>query len=142
MEVSVLSHVTNAALVVYLLQYLKGTAWYRRCAAWLPIADKNVHVVMSAIGAAATSLGMHGAVTGSVADGWKVALAIPPLWVIAHAAWDWGQQFALNQLTFALAVQQKAAAPVVTVPVGHSDVTVTAPIKSIPEPLTPVKDLP
>lgn len=131
MEVSVLSHVTNSALVVYALQYLKGTAWYRRCAAWLPIADKNVHVVMSALGAFATSVGMHATIQGSFASGWHFAGTIPPMWEILHTGWDWGQQFALNQLIFALAVQEKAAAPVVTVPLAH-DVTVTAPLEVKP----------
>ncbi len=129
MEVSVLSHVTNAALVVYALQWLKGTAWYKKFCAALPLADNKIHVLMSIIGAAGTALGMHGAAKGSSVDGWTLTLMIPPLWVVLHAAWDTAQQFALNQITFAIAVQQKAAAPVVTVPVGHSDVTVTAPIK-------------
>lgn len=128
MEVSVLSHVTNSALVVYALQFLKGTATYRRFSAWMPMAESRVHVLMSALGAGMTALGMHGAAKGSSAEGWVLTLMIPPLWVIAHAAWDLAQQMALNQIIFAVAVQQKAAAPVVTVPVGH-DVTVTAPVQ-------------
>ncbi len=130
MEVSVLSHVTNSALVVYSLQYLKGTAWYRRCAAWLPIADKNVHVVMSGLGAFATSIGMHWAVEGTTAKGWQITIAVPALWVILHAIWDWAQQFALNQLLFAITLQEKAAAPVATVPIAQ-DVTVTAALKDV-----------
>lgn len=131
MEVSVLSHVTNSALVVYILQYLKGTQLYKRFCAWMPIADKNVHVLMSALGAAGTALGMHGAVKGGSVDGWTLTLMIPPLWVVAHAAWDWAQQFALNQIIFAIAVQQKAAAPVITAEVAPK-VTVTAPIEAKP----------
>ena len=125
MEVSLLSHVTNSALIVYLLQYLKGTVWYKRFTAWMPIAESRVHVLMSAIGAMATGMGMHGAVEGSSLAGYTLTLAIPPLWVLLHMMWDWAQQMALNQIVFALAVQQKEAAPVLTLPIGH-EATVTA----------------
>src|ERR1700685_2089578 len=114
MEVSLLSHFTNSALVVAIIQWLKGTARYQRFAAWLPVADAHVHVIMSAIGAFVTAAGMHGTVKGTASDGWMLTLAIPPLWVVLHAAWDWAQQFALNQLVFAIEVQRKEAAPVVT----------------------------
>lgn len=127
-EVSVLSHITNSALVVYLIQWLKGTARYQRFARWMPIAEGKVHVLMSALGAIGAGFGMHKTITGNWLDGWNVAFAIPPLWVMAHAAWDWSQQLALNQIVFAIAVQQKAAAPVVTVPVAK-DVTLTAPME-------------
>ncbi len=75
---------------------------------------------------------MHGAVTGTADAGWQVAVSIPPLGVLCHGIWDWGQQLALNQILFALAVQQKAAAPVVSVPVAKApggDVVVTAAIE-------------
>ncbi len=127
-EVSLLSHVTNSALVVYGLEWLKGTERYQRLCKAVPIADEKISVVMSGLGAWATAIGMHGAIEGSAALGWHLALTIPPLWVIFHAVWDWGQQFALNQIVFAIAVQQKKAAPVLTVPVAK-DVTVTAPIE-------------
>lgn len=133
MEVSVLSHVTNSALVVYIIQYLKGTDWYQRFVKWMPMADNKVHVLMSAVGAAGTALGMHGAAKGSSVDGWTLTLMIPPLWVVAHAIWDLAQQLALNQIIFAIAVQQHAAAPVVTVPVlGLPKATVTAPLEAKP----------
>ncbi len=129
METSILSHLTNSALVVYALQWAKGTARYQRFAAWVPIADAKVHMLVSMLGAAGAAIGMHGAVTGNASDGWKLALAIPPLWVVCHAAWDTAQQFALNQILFTATVQQKAAAPVVSVPVApHSEVVVTAPL--------------
>lgn len=131
LETSILSHLTNSALVVYALEFLKRTRWYRRFAAWLPIEEKKVHVCMSALGAAATGIGMHGAIEGSAVLGWHLSFTIPPLWVILHAAWDWGQQLALNQIVFALAVQQKQAAPVATVPIGDG-ATVTAPLTGKP----------
>jgi hypothetical protein len=114
MEVSALSHLTNSALVVYGLEFLKGTVWYRRLSQALPMAESKVHLLMSAIGAFMTAVGMHGAVSGDSLAGWQLTLAVPPLWILLHAAWDWSQQMALNQIVFALAVQQKAAAPVVT----------------------------
>jgi hypothetical protein len=132
-EVSVLSHLTNSALIVYLLKWLRGTERYRQFAKWMPMAEGKVHVLMSIIGAAATSLGMHGAVTGDYSAGWHIALTIPPLWMILHSAWDVAEQAMLNQVVFAVAVQQKAAAPVVTVPVSTSkpEVTVTAPLADV-----------
>ena len=132
MEVSPLSHITNSAVVVYGLQYLKGTERYRRLAAWLPFADEKLHVLTSAIGALATGVGMHWAVTGNYTEGWKWAIVIPPLWVILHATWDWAQQLALQQILFALAVKEKAAAPVVTAQVTR-DVSVTAPLGDVKE---------
>jgi hypothetical protein len=126
-EVSLLSHVTNSALIVYLLQFLKRTGWYRRFCAWAPMEEQKVHVLMSAIGAWGTSMGMHGAVAGSSVAGWTLTLAIPPLWVIFHALWDFAQQFALNQIVYAMTLQQKEAAPVGTVQVSPA-VSVTAPI--------------
>lgn len=127
MEVSVLSHLTNSAVVVYFIQWLRGTTRYRQAAAWLPIADGKVHFLVSALGALASGVGMHWAVDGNVSAGWHLALTIPPLWVIFHATWDWVQQLALNQLTFALAVQRKAAVPVATQQLTR-DVSVTVPV--------------
>jgi len=127
METSVLSHFTNSALVVYAIQWLKSTDRYRRFAAALPMADSRVHVLMSAVGAFLTAAGMHGAVVGNMGAGWQITLAIPPLWVLLHAIWDWLQQLMLNQLIFAMTVQQKAAAPVGTVQLTPK-VTVTAPL--------------
>jgi hypothetical protein len=123
MEVSPLSHVTNAALVVYILQYLKRTEWYQRFATALPLANDRVHVGMSALGAFATSVGMHVAVEGNSDAGWHLMLSVPPLWVLAHALWDWAQQMSLNQIVFALAVQRKEAAPVVTTQVRDTCLT-------------------
>ena len=131
MEVSTLSHLTNSALVVYGLQLLKGTLWYRRLSQALPIAEGKVHFLMSLVGAAASSLGMHGAVEGSIIGGYQLTLAIPPIWVVLHAMWDTVQQLALNQILFALAIQQKQAAPVATVPVGQG-ISVTAAIPETP----------
>ena len=132
METSVLSHVTNSLLVVYMLQYLKGTEWYTRLAKALPIAEENVHRIVAVIGAGGSALGMHGAATGSVDAGWSLTLAIPPLWVIFHATWDWIQQILLNQLMFAVTLQQKAAAAVVTAPVpGASALKVTVPLSDL-----------
>ncbi len=128
MEVSLLSHLTNSALVVYAIKYLRGTETYKKCVAWVPIANGKVHVLMSGIGAAATAVGMHGSVEGSSELGWHLALVIPPLWVIFHTLWDIGQQMALNQLVFAIAVQEHAAAPVITAPIAP-EVTVTAPLE-------------
>ena len=125
METSVLSHLTNSALVVLFIQWLKGTARYQRFAAWMPIADKKVHVLLSMIGAGASAFGMHGAVTGSLLAGGVFTFTFPPLWVMLHAGWDWVQQIALNWLTYVIAVQQRAAAPVGTVQVSPS-VAVTA----------------
>jgi hypothetical protein len=131
MEVSILSHLTNSALVVYGLQYLKGTKWYGALAKNLPMEEARVHRLASMLGALGAAVGMHGAVEGNGDVGWKIALAIPPLWVIFHGLWDWVQQIALNQLVFAIALQQKAAAPVITVPVPEAGpkVTVTAPVQ-------------
>lgn len=126
-----LSHLTNSAIVIYSLQFLKGTAAYRKFCAAMPMADRKVHMLMSAIGAFMTAVGMHGAVAGTSASGWQVTLAIPPLWVMFHALWDWAQQMTLNQLAYAIVLQQKEAAPVITIPVGH-EATVTAPIKETP----------
>lgn len=127
MEVSVLSHVTNSIIVVQALQWLKTTTGYQRFAAAMPIADAKVHVLMSAAGAFGAAIGMHGAVAGSSEAGWQMTLSVPPLWLLLHSIWDWAQQFALNQGVFAITVQQKAAAPVVTARMSP-DVSVTAPI--------------
>lgn len=127
-ETSILSHLTNSALVVYALQYLKGTAWYSRLATNLPMAEEKVHLLMSALGAFGAAVGMHGAVAGSSGAGWAVTLSVPPLWVLLHSLWDWGQQLALNQIIFAIAVQQKAAAPVIT-QADTPRVSVTSPLE-------------
>lgn len=133
MEVSLLSHFTNSLLVVQIIQWLKGTARYRQFAQWMPIAEGKVHVLMSMIGAAASGLGMHGAAEGNAGIGWHLTVVIPPLWVVLHAAWDWAQQLTMNQLTFAVIAQQKAAAPVVTIPAPAlaPKATVTVPAENV-----------
>ena len=129
MEVSLLSHLTNSALVVYGLKWLRGTQKYQKCAAWLPVKDGTVHRLVSLLGASLSAIGMGWAVEGSSDAGYKFTLMIPPLLVLMHTLWGIALQFALNQLLFAIAVQEKAAAPVVTVPLPHEkDVTITAAI--------------
>jgi len=129
MEVSILSHVTNAALVVYTLKWLRGTKRYQRFAEWLPCENAKVHRAMSFLGAIASAGGMHGSIEGHAGIGWHLAADIPPLWVILHSSWDVIQQMMLNQVVFALAEKEKSAAPVVTVPVPDTkDITVTAAI--------------
>lgn len=113
MDGALLSQVTSASMVVYLLQFLKKTSWYPRFAAWLPIADAHVHRLVSIAGAFVSAVGVHIAFTGNATTGWQFAGTIPPLTVLLHAGWDWLQQFALNQLTYD-AVAQKAGVTVVT----------------------------
>lgn len=127
-ETSLLSHLSNAALVVIALQYVRSTRLYQRFANWLPIANGKVHVIMAGLGGAATSLGMHGSAQGSVTKGWSILLTIPPLWLVLHAIWDWVNQCAIQWFAFKLAVNERAAAPVITVPLPHADATITAPI--------------
>lgn len=113
MDGALISQLTSAAMVVYLLQFLKKTSWYARFATWLPIADAHVHRLVSVMGAFLSAVGVHVAFTGSAAAGWHIAATIPPLTVLLHAAWDWAQQFALNQLTYD-AVAQRAGSPTIT----------------------------
>ncbi len=129
MEVSVLSHVTNSALVIWGLEYLKRKAWFQKLLGAVPVSNGKLYVLLSGIGAAIGTLGMHGAVEGNYVEGWKLALTIPPLWVILHAAWDLAQQMTLNQIGFAALVKQKAAAPVMTQAVTPK-VSVTVPLET------------
>jgi hypothetical protein len=107
MDGAFISQLTSAAVVVYLLQFLKKTVWYQRFATRLPIADAHVHRVVSLLGAFISAIGVHIAFTGNAASGWQFAGTIPPLAVVLHSGWDLLQQFALNQLTYD-AVAQKA----------------------------------
>jgi hypothetical protein len=134
MEVSWYAHVTNSVIVVAILNYLRTTQRYQRFANWVPMANGKVHVMMSGIGAAMTALGMHGAAEGSAGTGFKIVLLIPPLWVVAHAAWDVVQQMAGNQLVYWLALKAKQVEPMVTTPVhrGEAPVTVTKPLEQNP----------
>ncbi len=123
------NHLTSAMLIVYVLKWLRSTKLYQRCVGWLPISNGKIHVIVSGIGAFIAAVGIHGSISGNYSDGWKYAGTIPSLAVMWHMAVDWGTQMAFNQGVFAVAVQEKAAAPVVTVPVSVApDVTVTAPI--------------
>jgi hypothetical protein len=132
-EVSALDHLTSSAFVVYLVEFIKGTARYRRWIDAAAIPASYVHVFLSAVGAFFTAVGMHLAVQGTSVSGWQITVAVPPLVVLLHATWDWAQQLALNQIVFALAVQQKAAAPVVTQQVTPK-VSVTA---ALPDAIKP-----
>lgn len=107
MDGALISQLTSAAIVVYLLQSLKRTGWYTRLAAWMPMKDEHVHRVVSAVGAFLSAEGVHIAFTGDAVAGWHLSATIPPAMVLLHAFWDWAQQFALNQLTYD-AVAQRA----------------------------------
>jgi hypothetical protein len=78
---------------------------------------------------------MHVAVEGNSDAGWHLMLSVPPLWVLAHALWDWAQQMSLNQIVFALAVQRKEAAPVVTTQVSPKASAAEPPKVSVTVPL-------
>ncbi len=110
MDGAIISQLTSAAIVVYLLQWLKKQDWYAKCVTAIPIDDPTVHRLVSALGAFLSAEGVHFAFTGSASAGWHLSATIPPAAVLLHAFWDWAQQFALNQLTYD-AVAQRAGGP-------------------------------
>lgn len=95
---TLLSHLTSAAIVVYLIQWLKRASWVP----WLTPETTTLSRIVSAILAAGSAIGLH--VAYDSAGG---VLTVTGLTVgsLLHGVWEWLNQFALQQLAYDVAVQ-------------------------------------
>ena len=91
-----LSQLTASALVVYAIEQLKRSHWFP----WITAESKVLARLLSGVGAAVSAFGVHTAMEGSAGVGWSLTIHIPPLLIVLHAAWDWLNQMALNQLVY------------------------------------------
>lgn len=101
-----LSQVTSAAIVVYLLQWLKKT----KLVTFITVETTTLNRMIAAIGAAIAAFGIHWTYDASVAGGQLVITGLS-FSALAHGAWHWANQFALQQLAYDAATSKAVASP-------------------------------
>ncbi len=114
------SQIVSSLLVVKFLEWLKTTGWYQNFATAMPMNNRRVHQIVSAVGAFISALGIHIAFQGTWHDGWHFAGTIPAGPELVQALWAWAQQFMLNQGIFDIVYKQFPSA---TVTIGNASVT-------------------
>jgi len=95
-----LSQLTSSAVVIYVIESLKKSAW----CPWITMETKTINRWLAVVGSGASAIGVHFAY-----DGKAGALLITGLTVagIAHGLWHWAQQYALTQLAYDSAINNK-----------------------------------
>lgn len=104
-----MAHVTGAALLCYLLDWLKRQQWFP----WLHFDSGKLNRWVSVIGAFFLAVGIEW--TGDAGAGWTIH--IPPLTVVLSACLEWGKQFATQQVLFDVVPRfQKRPEPMLALP--------------------------
>lgn len=110
----VISQLTSAAIVVYALQALKHSRW----CPWLTQQTKTLNRILSALGAAASAIGVHFAFDAALSANGTYVITITGLTAmnVLHGLWHVANQFCLQQLAYDAVVSKQAPAIAVTIP--------------------------
>lgn len=102
-----LSQLTSAAVVVYVMQWLKRSP----LVAFISQETKVLNRVLSGLGAALSAIGIHFAFDTSAAQAGTYVITITgvSLLAVAHGCWHWLNAVALQQLVYDAAVSHGEA---------------------------------
>lgn len=105
------SQLTSAATVVYLLQWLKRTKWVP----WVNMHSSTLNHWLSIVGALITSVGIHLTFTGTAADGWQGTFMVPSLLAMWHGLTHLVQSYVAQKVLYTAVVKPAGglAGPVV-----------------------------
>ena len=95
-----LSQLTSSAVVVYAIELVKKSAIFP----WLTAETKTLNRWLAVIGSGIAAIGVHFAYDAK--DGALVITGLT-LGAVAHGLWHWAQQYALTQLAYDSAVNNK-----------------------------------
>jgi len=93
------THLTSGAVVVYVLEWLKGAGWFP----WLTASTKTLNRFLSALTAAGVALGIH--LTYDAQTGTAVITGLTA-GTIALTFWEWLKQFITQQMIYDGVVQK------------------------------------
>lgn len=103
MESEIVSQFTSAAVVVYLMQMLKRAQWFP----WLTMETAKMNHVVAVVAAGVSALGVHFAFSSS--EGTLLITGLNAS-TIAHTAWHWANQYALQRVTYDTVAKPQAGA--------------------------------
>ena len=95
MDNELLSQFTSAAVVVYVIQWLKRSAWVP----WLTMETTKRNWIVGAAAAAVSACGIHVAYKPLEADGTLIVTGLS-LTSAAHGIWHLANHLALNRVTY------------------------------------------
>lgn len=98
METDITAHLTTGAVVVYVIEYLKRSQWFK----WLSADSATTNRIVSGLAAAAMAFGISA--TGSADTGWVIH--VPSLAVLMVGIWEWAKQYVLQQVLYDSVVQK------------------------------------
>jgi len=98
-----MSSVASAGLITYLIEWAKKSA----LVPWLTANDKTILRVVNAASALALAVGLHWVYN---ADARQLVIDIPTVGTVVFGLWEWGKQWALQQMAYD-GVVNKAAGP-------------------------------
>lgn len=95
-----LSQLTSSAVVIYAIELVKRSHWFP----WLTAETRTLNRVAAVIGSLIAAVGIHYSYDASAG-----ALVITGLttWGVAHGIWHWAQQYAITQLAYDAAIDNK-----------------------------------
>lgn len=99
-QTEVVPYLTSAILIYFAQKFLKGRPAYATFVTAMPGAAKWAHWLVAGVGATFAALGIHVTSTWTASDGGHIQFAVPGLWAMLHAAWDWIRVFALQQFAY------------------------------------------
>ena len=88
----ILAHLTLGGVVVYGIEWLKGSGKFP----WITASTKTLNRIVSLIAAAVVALGVG--VTGDASHGW--AISVPPLAALLAGVWETIKQLVLQQVLY------------------------------------------
>ena len=89
----VTTQITSSALVVYLLQVLKNSKYVP----WITADKKRLLQILSAVGAAAATIGVQHAWNPSAR---QLILTIPTLATVGFGLWHWLNHFVMQEMIY------------------------------------------
>jgi len=111
------TQISYSATVVYLLQLAKNNPRL----AFINNNSATVNRIIAVLASGAAAMGAHWTLTGTLIEGEKIVITIPPLADVLTSLAHWFQSFVMQE-TIYRAVAQKASTPTPDAPVEQKQV--------------------
>jgi hypothetical protein len=95
-----LSQLTSSAVVIYAIEALKKSRWFP----WLTAETTTVNRIAAVVGSLAAAVGIH--YSYDMTAGALLITGLTPSG-ISHGIWHWAQQYAITQLAYDAAIDNK-----------------------------------
>ena len=95
-DISVVTQLTNSAIIVYVVQQLKKFDW-------IPLIHENstkINRLVALVLAGLNAMAVHWTTEGTFVNGQTIIITIPAASVLFHGLWGWAQSFITQELIY------------------------------------------